>query len=320
MKQPTFIPSKPLRRGCVAIAIAVSAWACASGGGISGTSIVAGPISEFGSIFVNGIEFDTTDAVVTIEGDPAVFDDLREGMYVFVRGKVGSGGRRGVAERVASDHLLEGNVDAVNGADGTFVAMSQLVITSAATVLDGATMATLAVDDLVEVFGVRDADNAIRATRVERKDEIEEFELTGRVSGLDESAMTFQINLLTVDYSDAEIDDPDGIGLANGIIVEAESDNAPFGDLMIASGVDLHAPDFEFEEGDGIEIVGVVTEILSATEFVLNDAERVFITPTTRFERGDASDLVLNAAVEVDGELDSDGNLIAGEIEFQATD
>jgi hypothetical protein len=292
-------------------------WACASGGGISGTSIVAGPISEFGSIFVNGIEFDTTDAVVTIEGDPAVVGDLRRGMYVFVRGKVNRSAGTGVAERVASDHVLEGPVDAVNSVDGTFVAFSQLVITDASTVFEGATIDTLVAGDLVEVFGVRDADDAIRATRVERKDEVEEFEVTGTVSALDEDAMTFQFGILTVDYSGAEIDDPEGIGLANDRIVEAETEDAPQNDLLVAISLDIHSAEFEFEEGDGAEIRGVVTQIVSPSEFVLNGIQRVITNARTRYENGEVDDIVLNAVVDVEGELDDGGTLIAEEVEFQ---
>lgn len=301
----------------IAVAMALSLGGCADGGGISGTSIVAGPISDFGSIFVNGIEFDTTDAVVTIEGDPASIEDLRRGMYVFVRGKVRPRGGQGVAERVASDHLLEGPVDATNAADGTFSAFSQLIITGDETVFEAVTIDDLAAGDLVEVFGVRDADAAIRATRVERKDEVEEFEVSGTVSALDENAMTFRLGILTVDYSGAEIDDPGGRGLADGRFVEAETDEAPVNDLMIAVGIDVRDPDFEFEPGDGAEIVGFVTEILSPDEFTLNTRQRVLITQATRFERGDREDLVLNAEVEVDGELDADGVLVADEIEFR---
>jgi len=301
----------------IVVALVATIWACASGGGISGTSIVAGPISEFGSIFVNGIEFDTTDAVVTIEGDPAVVEDLRRGMYVFVRGKVNRSAGTGVADRVASDHILEGPIDAVNAGDGTFVVFSQLVITDASTVFEGATIDTLVAGDLVEVFGVRDADDAIRATRVDRKDEVEEFEVTGTVSALDEGAMTFQFGVLTVDYSGAEIDDPDAIGLANGGIVEAETEAAPQNDLLIATSLDIHSAEFEFEEGDGAEIRGVVTEIVSASEFVLNGIQRVLTNAQTRYENGDATDVVLNAEVDVEGELDLDGTLIAEEVEFQ---
>jgi hypothetical protein len=238
-------------------------------------------------------------------------------MYVFVRGKVRRSAGTGVADRVASDHVLEGPVEAVNALDGTFVSLSQLVITSAETVFENVTIDTLSVADLVEVFGVRDADDAIRATRVERKDEVEAFELTGTIADLDTSAMTFRLALLTVDYSDAEIEDPDGIGLANGRIVEAETEEAPQNDLMIAVSLEIHSEEFEFEEGDGAEISGVVTAIVSATEFVLNRNQRVITTDRTRYENGDAADIVLNALVEVEGELDTTGTLTAEEVEFQ---
>jgi hypothetical protein len=236
---------------------------------------------------------------------------------VFVRGKVNRSAGTGIADRVASDHVLEGPVDAVNAVDGTFVAFSQLVITDASTVFEGATIDTLVAGDLVEVFGVRDADDAIRATRVERKDEVEEFEVTGTVSALDEGAMTFQFGILTVDYSGAEIDDPEGIGLANGRIVEAETEDAPQNDVLVASSLDIHSEEFEFEGGDGAEIRGVVTEIVSPSEFVLNGIQRVITNARTRYENGEADDVVLNAVVDVEGELDDGGTLIAEEVEFQ---
>ena len=301
----------------VVIVGSVSIAACANGGGISGTSIVAGPISALGSIFVNGIEFDTTNAVITFEGDPATEADLKRGMYVFVRGKVRRGAGTGEADRVASDHLLEGPVDAVNTGDDTFVTFSQLVITDAQTVFENATIDTLVAGDVVEVFGVRDADDAIRATRVERKDDVDEFEITGKVEALDTNAMTFRFGLLTVDYSGAEIDDPEGVGLADGRIVEAETEDAPQNDLLVAISLEIHSEEFEFEEGDDAEISGIVTAIVSATEFVLNGTQRVLTDDRTRYENGDPADLVLNAVVEVEGELDVDGVLTATEVEFQ---
>ena len=70
-----------------------------------GNLAVIGPIAQFGSIVVDGITFDITDAVVTIEGNAATVDDLKLGMYVFVRGPVDETTSTGVAERVASDHV-----------------------------------------------------------------------------------------------------------------------------------------------------------------------------------------------------------------------
>ena len=173
----------------VVLATAATAWACASGGGITGTSVVVGPISELGSIFVNGIEFDTTNAEVTVDGDPATAADLELGMIVVVRGRIHDDGLTGDAERIGSDHVLFGPVEAVNAGGGTFVAMSQLVITDAATVFDGVTLDALVPGDVVEIFGVVDAAVSIRATREKKQDECHAFEHTSTITSTSARAM-----------------------------------------------------------------------------------------------------------------------------------
>jgi hypothetical protein len=302
-----------------ALLVAVAAvWSCSSsGGGISGTSLVIGPIDEFGSIVVNGIEFDTDNAEVFLEGDPATLADLQLGMVVFVQGAVKKNGLRGRADIVAADHVLLGPVEAVNALDGTFVSLSQLVITDADTVFASTTIDTLAPGDNVEIFGFFDGDGSIRATRVERFDDIEEIELTGTISNLDTIAETFSLNLLTVDFSMAEIEDAPPGGLEDGMLVEVETEEAPINDLMLAAGVEVRDSDLPVDVGDGVEIAGFISELVSADEFVLNGAQTVFVTPDTVFEDGDASDLVLNARVEVEGVFEIDGSLTAEEIEFE---
>lgn len=305
-------------RMIVLLVAVAAAWSCSSsGGGISGTSLVVGPIDEFGSIIVNGIEFDTDNAEVFLEGDPATLADLQLGMVVFVQGAVKKNGLRGRADVVAADHLLLGPVEAVNSVDGTFVSLSQLIITDSNTVFASTTIDTLAPGDNVEVFGFYDGDGSIRATRVERFDEIEEIELTGTITNLDAVAETFSLNLLTVDFSMAEIEDAPPEGLADGMLVEVESEEEPTNDLMLAVGVEVRDSDLPVDVGDGVEIHGFISEVLSADEFMLNGVQRVLVTPDTVFEDGDASDLVVNARVEVEGVFEMNGSLTAEEIEFE---
>jgi hypothetical protein len=79
------------RRGGVSVAFlfgSATRWACRSGGAIKGTSVFYGPISGVGGIIVNDLELDTTNAEITIDGDPATPADLVLGMIVAVRGKV----------------------------------------------------------------------------------------------------------------------------------------------------------------------------------------------------------------------------------------
>lgn len=303
----------------VALATAVTVWACASGGGITGTSIVVGPISGLGSIVVNGIDFDTTNAEVTVDGDPATAADLELGMRVVVRGKVHDDGVTGEAERIGSDHVLFGPVEAVNAGDGTFVAMSQLVITDTATVFDGVTLGTLVPGDVVEIFGVIDADVSIRASRVEKQDEFDAFELTGTITSFDATAQTFRFGLLTIDFSAAIIEGAPASGLADGLFVEAETDEAPVDDVLTAISIEVQDPLLGFEPGDKAEVQGFVTSVQSATEFVLNATKRVRINDGTTFKNGTRDDIVLNAELEASGDLRNDGTLVANEVEFLAT-
>ncbi len=64
-----------------------------TGGGIGGTGIISsGTVSAYGSIFVNGTEFDTSDAVIIVNGenvgtgDQIARDYLDIGKVVLVEG------------------------------------------------------------------------------------------------------------------------------------------------------------------------------------------------------------------------------------------
>ncbi len=64
-----------------------------AGGGIGGTGIISqGAVSAFGSIFVNGTEFDTSNAAIIVNGeeigvgDESVLDNLDIGQVVTVEG------------------------------------------------------------------------------------------------------------------------------------------------------------------------------------------------------------------------------------------
>jgi len=172
---------------------------------------------------------------------------------------------------------------------------------------------------VVEIFGVIDADASMRATRVELQDEYDTFELVGTITDLDVAAKTFRFGLLTVDYSAAVVEGAPAGGLVDGLFVEAETDEAPVGDVLTAISIEVQDPTLGFEPGNKVEVGGFVSSIESASEFVLNATSRVRITSGTRFKNGARDDIVLNAKLEAGGDLDGDGTLVAAEIEFLAT-
>jgi hypothetical protein len=62
-------------------------------GGITGTgsAIIMGSISGFGSIIVNGTSYDTAAAIFTIDGESGTQSDLAVGDVVVVKGTVTDG-------------------------------------------------------------------------------------------------------------------------------------------------------------------------------------------------------------------------------------
>ena len=59
------------------------------GGGIpAATAVSYGTITQFGSIWVNGVEFSTSNASFRVKGQPGAASDLRIGMVVRVDGSI----------------------------------------------------------------------------------------------------------------------------------------------------------------------------------------------------------------------------------------
>ena len=65
---------------CIALAACGGGASQVSDGGISGTGISVGPITGFGSIISNGIEFDTVNADISFNGEQGDSSQLKVGM------------------------------------------------------------------------------------------------------------------------------------------------------------------------------------------------------------------------------------------------
>lgn len=82
-----------------------------AGGGVGGTGYSSGTVSSFGSIYSNGIHFDTRNAEIIIEGrlaargDAAAHEHLNMGQIVRIEGDIHDDDT-GVAQRVYYDKII----------------------------------------------------------------------------------------------------------------------------------------------------------------------------------------------------------------------
>ncbi len=311
-----------------AAALAVFLTGCGGGGGgsgatASGSSVVStGVITGFGSVYVNGVRFETTRAVFLVDDAPGSQDDLAVGDVVKIRGRVNDDGRTGTATEVIGDDAVEGPVTALNLLAGTLVVAGQSVVTDADTSFDdnipGSSLAGLVIGDFVEVAGFLDAAGAVRATRIEKKAAGSIVEVHGVVADLDTVNRRFRINALNIDYGAAVLDDFPGGQITAGDFVEAKGSTFVGGALQ-ATKIEFEGPDADDDNDDGDakrEIEGLITRFVSVTDFDVA-GRPVTTTLTTVYENGTAADLGLNLKVEVEGPLDAAGVLVARKVSIR---
>jgi hypothetical protein len=285
-------------------------------GGIDGVGIAVGAITGFGSIFVNGVEFETTSAEIRIEDSPGTESELEIGDIVEVRGTVNDDGVTGKAEVVSFNDSVEGPVSSVDLAAGTLVVMGQTVRVTGSTVFDNSfsipSLAGIQPGDVVEVSGFPNAAGEIVASRIEPRPAGGELELFGVVSALDANAKRFNITSTVVDYTTAQLDNGSP---TNGACVEVKGSGFN-GGVLTATRVEVKGCTAQVADGDLGEIEGVITRIVSSTEFEIG-ARRVSHGATTVFEGGTAADLRANLKVEAEGTFNASGVLVAKKVDLK---
>ncbi|MCW8955380.1 MAG: DUF5666 domain-containing protein [Gammaproteobacteria bacterium] len=309
------------------LAASIALITACSGGSSTPTAdgTTTGVITGFGSIYINGVEYETDTASIDIDGTPSQETALGVGDVCQLQGSVNADGTTGTATAVYCSDELEGYVLDVSGlgldGTGTINVMGQTVTVTADTVFNSDAMNSvndLVANDIVEVSGFSDGAGRVVATRIETKNAAEDVEVKGLVSTLDDIAMTFSIGGLSVDYSSAT-ETP--AGLANGLYVEVKTETTLTGDIdtgftMIASKVEIEDDgdmDIDGDEGDEIEVQGVVSDITD-TSFRFNGTLVEFASLEIDEDFSLAS-LVDGMIITVEGYIDANGNFVVEEIE-----
>lgn len=296
---------------------------CGSSGSDSTTSAsttsTSGVITGFGSVYINGVEYETDNASVTIDGSQSAETDLGVGDVCVLQGSVNADGVTGTATAVICTDELEGyvlDVSSLTNGIGTMNVMGQTVTITADTVFDSDTKASIAdlvANDIVEVHGYSDGTGNILATGIETKNAATDIEVKGLISNLNSNLMTFNLGSLLVDYSSAA---DVAANLADDLYVEVKTQDPLSGLTLIASKVEIEEDgslDIDGEEGEDLEVQGVVSNI-TATSFDFNGTTVLFASLETG-DDFDVESLVEGMIITVEGYIDANGNFVVEEIE-----
>ena len=322
------------RRRWVALALAAGVLlsSCGGGGvvaGIEGTGTAqvaaasSGPISRFGSIFVNGVEFDTTHATISIDGRGATATDLSVGDVVEVQGSIAAGGTTGTATTVDYRTAVQGPISAVDGPNSTVTVLGQTVQIGPQTSLGAEaggtpTFASLVPGTLIEVSGFPGADGTLAATRVEIQTQLAAYELTGVVAAVDPSTLQVVVNGDTVDFSGAQFAGfPAGGGLQVGDRVQVELPVGSVAGTLLATRITL-LPPLSAASGAQGAVQGEIDGYVSPAQFQVDDTA-VSTNAQTQFQNGTAATLAAGVEIAVQGAFDANGTLVATTVQFAPT-
>ena len=318
---------------CMGLALAAGGLtACGGGGGGGGTTGTSasissvGTISGFGSIYVNGIKYETGGATYRVD-DEDEFDDssLAVGMKVKVEGSVNDDGRTGTANRVLYDDDVEGPIDTgsltiVDADTRTFTVLGLLISAHATRTVydDGASFDGLAEGQILEISGYFDG-NQIVASRIEKQSDLDdEFELKGNVANYDGSSvtLTLQNGVSAGPYSvsgTAELDIPaDPVGLFVEIKLVDQG-----GSLLVIK-IETDDEDLLDDDDDEVSVRGILEDdgiggfLINGVSFTVSDS--------TEYEPESLKNSLV-AGMEIKVEGDMQGNvLIADEVESEHGD
>jgi hypothetical protein len=291
------------------------------GGGIGGSGVTGaseGAVEGFGSIFVNGVEFETSEAEFEIEGEVGLEDDLREGMVVKVEGSF-------------DDNGVDGSVTtSAQGLVKTLVVMAQtIIVEDGVTRFDdsdpGFTFASLGagnIGNVIEVSGFTNFDGSIRATYIEKKaDDLltflaggNELEIMGTVSASNFNPPdSFEINGLTIDFTGVT---PRNGTLAIGALVEVKGDDLNLaGDTLTATDVEIKPAGLGLDDADKAEVEGFVSNLDTVAKTFEVNGQPVNYS-AANFVGGTEAELANGTKVEAEGPI-SGGVLQAVKIEFR---
>lgn len=301
----------------MAAATAIGMLLSACGGGGSGGSgstaastttatkqVASGTVTGFGSVIVDGNRFDDSGASVSIEFDSSApksgaLTEIKLGMQVEVQSDDGLR-----AGRISVSPEIVGRISSL-AADG-FVVLGQTVKISAdvnnSTTFEGvASLAGLAVGDVVEVHGQRDASNNLVATRIERKSasSVAFVRVVGTVAGLNAGATSFTLGTLTVNVDASTKVLPTGTTLANGQRVAVYSTGAT-GNALTARSIVVRKT--ALQDGQTGKIGGLITGLDFAARTFNLGAFKIDASSAT-FGNGTAADLANGRPVRVQGTL-----------------
>lgn len=280
-------------------------------GGMTGTGspmVTIGTVTKFGSVIVNGFDWNSDKARVVVNGRPTtVAKGLRLGMIVRVEGtRVVDGGNSGVANTIQYESDLIGPINRASlrseGLASKFSVAGQPIFADRSTVLEGFDQLTaLGEGDQLEISGYRDRYYALHATWIRKtNDESNQLRVKGVAS--DVTDKSFKVEGLTVRYPNELA--VRAAGIREGTFVAVSGKRVAGEEMtLLASVMTPVSVAVSLPEDTPVIMEGLIKSVTPAG-FTMHNRP-IIIGSATSFAQGSAADLHEDTKVHVIGRFKS---------------
>jgi hypothetical protein len=275
-------------------------------GGTGSPLFAQGSITGFGSVIINGIKFDDTQASVQVDGLTLTSDALRLGMVAGVRGERNAATGLGTATTIEVWAIAQGQVTRVGSSD--FDVMGMTIQTDVNTSLDGvASTAALTVGQTVQVWGLQAGSDGQQwaASRVAVQPASSGLVSTGLVKGT-QGSLSINGWLLS---------GAAGASLKNDQLVRVQG-TVGSGKSLVLTGSKVLSSGFESNPQGSTEIEGVVTSLPLDNRFMMGS---ISVDASNPAVSGVLITLTLGSRVEVYGDWSTGGVLVASQIKLEGS-
>lgn len=254
------------------IVLALNGCGGVDSGGTGAPITASGPITGFGSVIINGVHFDETQASIT-DADGAVHtsDELKLGMTTAVTGSsvvTDANGSHSTATTIVFGSAILGPVESIDAMAKSLVVLGQTVDVNPTTVFESGLsggLSALSVGDVVEVYALFDAaTNRFTSTRIERKTTVSQYRLRGVVTNLDTAGKTFNIGTERISYAGLAATDVPST-LANGRFVRVQMQTTQMGGVRTA--IKLQDGVRQMADRDEARVEGLISAFTSSAQF-----------------------------------------------------
>jgi hypothetical protein len=313
--------------------VAVALAACGGGGGgggaglpiagevtTGGSGVTVGPVIGFGSIIVNGVEFDDSTAVRSIEDGDDDGTGIKLGMVTRVEGSINTNRITGKANRVEMGAEVRGPVQSIDKTARTLVAMGASVNITAATLLDGVAtdLSNLNAGDTVQVHGPVDANGVVTASRLQKRTTnlTTIFKTVGKVNaGATATQLTLNSGLVVTLSAATSVRDL-SLPVAAGTLVRVKSSAAPVSNTIAATQLRplVSAPQAGATEA---KIEGYITDNSGGAATFKVAGLAVSVSSSTQYlPAGSQADLTNGKLVEIEGTI-ANGVIQVTKVKFE---